>query len=67
MRRIPIRRFSLLLALLPVTAALIGWLVLDQRPSTIEIVGIALVLVGVVVQGREELAPLEAEVLTEPS
>jgi inner membrane transporter RhtA len=67
MRRIPIRRFSLLLALLPVTAAFIGWLVLDQRPSTIEMIGIALVLVGVIVQEREELAPLEAEVLTEPS
>ena len=67
MRRIPIRRFSLLLALLPVTASFIGWLVLDQRPSTIELVGIALVLVGVVVQEREELAPLAAEVLTEPS
>jgi len=67
MRRIPIRRFSLLLALLPVTAAFIGWLVLDQRPSGIEMIGIALVLVGVMVQEREELAPLEAEVLTEPS
>ena len=67
MRRIPIRRFSLMLALLPVTAALIGWLVLDQQPSGIESIGIALVLVGVMVQEREELAPLEAEVLTEPS
>ena len=67
MRRIPIRRFSLLLALLPVTAAFIGWLVLDQQPSTIEMIGIGLVLVGVIVQEREELAPLEAEVLTEPS
>jgi inner membrane transporter RhtA len=67
MRRIPIRRFSLLLALLPVTAAFIGWLVLDQQPSGIEMAGIALVLVGVMVQEREELAPLEAEVLTEPS
>lgn len=67
MRRIPIRRFSLLLALLPVTAALIGWLALDQRPSGIEIVGIGLVLVGVAVQEREERAPLEAEVLTEPA
>ncbi len=67
MRRIPIRRFSLLLALLPVTAALIGWLVLDQQPSTIEWAGIALVLVGVIVQERDELAPLEAEVLTEPA
>jgi inner membrane transporter RhtA len=67
MRRIPIRRFSLLLALLPVTASLIGWLVLDQQPSGIEAVGIALVLVGVMVQEREKLAPLEAEILTEPS
>ena len=67
MRRIPIRRFSLLLALLPVTAAVIGWLVLDQQPSGIEMFGIALVLVGVMVQEREKLAPLEAEILTEPS
>ncbi len=67
MRRIPIRRFSLLLALLPVTAALIGWLVLDQRPSSVDLIGIALVLVGVMVQERDELAPLEAEILTEPS
>lgn len=67
MRRIPIRRFSLLLALLPVTASLIGWLVLDQQPSGIEMFGIALVLVGVMVQEREKLAPLEAEILTDPS
>jgi inner membrane transporter RhtA len=67
MRRIPIRRFSLLLALLPVTAAFIGWLVLDQRPSSIDLVGIGLVLIGVIVQEREQLAPLRAEVLTEPS
>jgi inner membrane transporter RhtA len=67
MRRIPIRRFSLLLALLPVTAALIGWVVLDQRPSNLDLVGIGLVLVGVVVQEREELPALEAEVLTEPA
>jgi inner membrane transporter RhtA len=67
MRRIPIRRFSLLLALLPVTAALLGWLVLDQQPSTIDLVGIALVLVGVIVQERESLAPIEAEVLTDPA
>jgi len=67
MRRIPVRRFSLLLALLPVTAAFIGWIALDQRPSGVEMFGIALVLVGVAVQEREELAPIEAEVLTEPS
>lgn len=67
MRRIPIRRFSVLLALLPVTAAFLGWLVLDQQPSTIDLFGIALVLVGVIVQERESLAPIEAEVLTDPA
>jgi len=67
MRRIPVRRFSLLLALLPVTAAIIGWIVLDQRPSGIEFAGIGLVLVGVLVQEREERDPLEREVLTEPA
>jgi inner membrane transporter RhtA len=67
LRRIPIRRFSLLLALLPVTAAFIGWLALDQRPSNLDLVGIALVLVGVIVQEREELEPVRAEVLTEPA
>jgi inner membrane transporter RhtA len=67
MRRIPVRRFSLLLALLPVTAVLIGWVALDQYLSGIEFVGISLVIVGVMVQEREELGPLQAEVLTEPS
>jgi inner membrane transporter RhtA len=55
MRRIPIRRFSLLLALLPVTAVVIGWIALDQRPSALDLVGIALVLVGVAVQERDEI------------
>ena len=32
LRRIPVRRFSVLLALLPVTAVAIGWVALDQRP-----------------------------------
>ncbi len=67
MRRIPVRRFSLLLALLPVTAVLIGWIALDQQPNGVEFAGIALVVVGVLVQEREELGPLEREVLVEPS
>jgi len=67
MRRIPVRRFSLLLALLPVTAVLIGWIALDQQPSGIEFFGIALVIVGVLIQEREELGSVEREVLTEPS
>lgn len=67
MRRIPIRRFSLLLALLPVTAALVGWVGLGQQPSSIDIVGIALVLVGVAVQERNRIERVEAAVRTDPA
>ena len=67
MRRIPIRRFSLLLALLPVTAALMGWIFLDQPPSGIDMVGIALVLVGVAVQERDQIERIEAVVRTDPA
>jgi inner membrane transporter RhtA len=56
LRRIPVRRFSLLLALLPVTAVVIAWVALDQRPSALDVAGIALVLIGVAVQERDELA-----------
>jgi inner membrane transporter RhtA len=56
LRRIPVRRFSVLLALLPVTAVLMGWIVLDQRPSALDVAGIALVLAGVVLQERDEIA-----------
>ncbi|MBM3827444.1 MAG: EamA family transporter [Actinobacteria bacterium] len=55
LRRIPVRRFSVLLALLPVTATLVAFIALDQRPTTIDLVGMALVLTGVVVQERERL------------
>lgn len=55
LRRIPIRRFSLLLALLPVTALVVGWVALDQRPSVIDLVGISLVLAGVALQERDEI------------
>jgi inner membrane transporter RhtA len=56
LRRIPVRRFSVLLALLPVTATVMGALFLDQTPTVAEMFGIALVLVGVVVQERETIA-----------
>jgi len=57
LRRIPVRRFSVLLSLLPVTAVVVGWLALGQRPSAVDAAGIALVLAGVAVQEREGLAP----------
>lgn len=56
LRRIPIRRFSVLLALLPVCAALFGFLFLDQIPTALDAVGMALVLAGVVAQEREEIS-----------
>ena len=53
LRAIPVRRFSVLLALLPVTATVFGAVFLDQIPSVADLVGIGLVLVGVVVQQRD--------------
>ena len=61
MRRIPIRRFSLLLALLPVTALAVGWIALDQVPGPIDLVGVGLVLVGVALQERDEVPAIEPE------
>ncbi len=56
LRRIPVRRFSVLLALLPVTAVSIGWIALDQVPSALDLGGITLVLACVTLQERDELA-----------
>ena len=53
LRRIPIRRFSVMLALLPVTAAIFGFIFLNQTPTVIDLLGMMLVLVGVAVQERE--------------
>ena len=57
LRRVPVRRFAVLLALLPVTAMAVGFIALDQRPSVIDLIGAALVIAGVVSQEREVLAP----------
>ena len=53
LRRIPVRRFSVMLALLPVTAVVFGVLFLDQNPTAIDIMGTLLVLAGVATQERE--------------
>ena len=54
LRRIPIRRFSVMLALLPVCAAIFGFAFLNQSPSILDLLGMALVLIGVAVQERDE-------------
>jgi inner membrane transporter RhtA len=64
LRRIPIRRFSILLALLPVCAAIFGFLFLSQTPTRLDLCGMTLVLIGVAVQEREQLERHHQEVET---
>ena len=52
LRRIPRANYAFLLALLPVTATLTGLVALRQTPGAIEILGIALVVVGIAVSER---------------
>ncbi len=52
LRRITVRRFALLQALLPVTATVMGAIALDQRPTAIAIAGIGLVVIGVAAQDQ---------------
>ncbi|MCY7301201.1 MAG: EamA family transporter, partial [Ilumatobacteraceae bacterium] len=55
LRRIPVRRFAVLLALLPVSAMVLGYVALDQSPSALDLLGAAFVISGVLIQEREEL------------
>jgi inner membrane transporter RhtA len=56
MARLPRATFALMLALLPAVAAAIGFLMLDQVPTVQDIVGIALVIVGVALH-RDRVDP----------
>lgn len=49
MSRLPRSSFAFLLALLPATATIIGIIVLRQIPSLLDVMGVALVMVGVAV------------------
>ncbi len=69
LRRVSVRRFSLLLATLPVVATFVGWVALDQQPGWVDLIGICLVLIGVAIQERDEAkSPTEnPALLLEPS
>lgn len=54
LRRMSMRRFSVMLALLPVVALIMGALFLGQRPQPFDLVGVGLVLCGVVAQDRKD-------------
>ncbi len=56
LRRLGQAAFALLLALLPVTATVIGLVVLGQVPSIPEALGIAAVVVGLTLRSREPQA-----------
>jgi inner membrane transporter RhtA len=64
LRRIPIRRFSVMLALLPVTAAVFGFIFLHQTPTALDLIGMAFVLIGVSIQEREVVVRHQSEVQT---
>jgi inner membrane transporter RhtA len=49
MSRLPRASFALMLSLLPVTATVVGVIVLVQIPSRTELLGIALVIAGIAV------------------
>lgn len=62
LRRVGRSTFALLLALIPLTAALLGFLVLGQVPGLAEAGGIVAVIVAVLVRSRDRDLPL-----TEPA
>jgi inner membrane transporter RhtA len=49
MARLPRATFALLLALLPATATMVGFVVLGQVPTAIELAGVGLVIAGILV------------------
>ncbi len=57
LRRIGHARFALLLALLPVSAAVMGFVVLHQVPALVEALGILAVVGGFTIRGREPTEP----------
>ncbi len=57
LRRVTAARFAILLAMLPVTAALIGAVLLAQIPTVVELVGMALVCVAIVLSGQRPAQP----------
>lgn len=65
MARLSRAAFSLMLALLPATATAIGLIVLHQVPTPRDLLGIALVIVGVALH-RDASAPAESRPRSEP-
>jgi inner membrane transporter RhtA len=52
LRRMTVRRFAVMLSLLPVSALVMGTVLLHQKPSIAQLGGIALILIAVATQDR---------------
>jgi inner membrane transporter RhtA len=61
LRRVTAARFAILLAMLPVTAVVIGAVLLAQIPTVVDLLGIALVCVAIVLSGQRPARPDEPE------
>ncbi|WP_020657978.1 EamA family transporter [Amycolatopsis benzoatilytica] len=58
LRRLGRARFAVLLALLPVTASVVGFVVLAQVPGVVESLGTVAVIAGVALRSREDTGPI---------
>ncbi len=58
LRRVTAARFAILLALLPVTAAVTGAVFLAQLPHTVEVLGMGLVCAAIVLSARKSRGEL---------
>jgi inner membrane transporter RhtA len=52
LRKVTVRHYSVLLAMLPIVASVFGYVVFDQTPSGWDFVGGALIISGIAVQER---------------
>jgi inner membrane transporter RhtA len=57
LRRVSAARFAILLALLPVTALIVGAVFLSQLPSPLEVAGMVLVCAAIVLSGQRSAGP----------
>ena len=57
LRRVTAARFAILLALLPVTAAITGAVLLGQVPTAGEVIGMVLVCAGIVLSAQRAVGP----------
>ncbi|MDG2112571.1 MAG: EamA family transporter [Actinomycetota bacterium] len=61
MRRITRARFAFLQSLLPVTAAVVGFVTLDQTPTGRELLGVGLVITAILIRGADAPGTTETQ------